>query len=63
MSSEVTDVIEAFAAHGFRLRDQTKVEVAVRSAAKAATIGASKTSMAFSESSPEMFHICSTVGK
>ena len=59
MAPEVADIIQALAAHGFRLKDQTSAETAVSSAAKAATMGASRTIMTFSESIWSMFHICS----
>lgn len=59
MPPEIADIIQPFAAHGFRLNDQTSAEMAVSRAAKAATMGASRTIMAISESSPVLFHICS----
>jgi hypothetical protein len=59
VSSEIADIIQPFAAHGLRLKDQTSVEMAVSKAAKAATMGASKTIIAISESSLALFHICS----
>ena len=59
VSPEIADIIQPFAAHGLRLKDQTSVEMAVSKAAKAATMGASKKIMAISESRQSVFHVCS----
>jgi len=50
MASEITDIIQTLAAHGFRLTAHINAEQAVSSAAKAATMGAFKPIMTFSES-------------
>ena len=59
MPAKITDVIQPFATHGFRLTAQTSAEHAVSRAAKAATMGGSRTIMAISESRSRLFHICS----
>jgi DNA-binding winged helix-turn-helix (wHTH) protein len=50
VASEVPDIIQTLAAHGFRLTAHINAEQAASSAAKAATMDASKTIMTFSES-------------
>ena len=59
VTAKITDVIQTLAAHGFRLTAYISAEQAVSSAAKAATIGASRTIIAISESRSRLFHICS----